>query len=106
LKDYARNHKKRKEYVQQPGLLMVGVDLRKVKHSAYMGTKKGISCRRLGFTHTQEGFKRFENVLRESMFKTRAEEMMSNRNCPITAQGHSFGGQNLFEIPLGRSLSP
>ena len=30
LKNYARNHKKRKEYVQHPGLLMVGVDVSKV----------------------------------------------------------------------------
>jgi len=26
LRDYARNHRKRKEYVQHPGLLLVGVD--------------------------------------------------------------------------------
>ena len=29
LKDYARNHKKRKDYVQQPDLLMVVVDVTK-----------------------------------------------------------------------------
>jgi len=27
LKDYGRNQKKRKEYIQQNGLLLVGVDL-------------------------------------------------------------------------------
>ena len=32
LKDHARNHKKRKGYVQQPGLLMVGVYVSKTKH--------------------------------------------------------------------------
>ena len=31
LKDYARNHKKRKEYVQHPGLLLVGVDVSEEK---------------------------------------------------------------------------
>jgi hypothetical protein len=31
LKDYARNHRKRKEYVQHPGLLLVGVDVSKEK---------------------------------------------------------------------------
>lgn len=36
LKNYARNHKKRKGYVQQPGLLMVGADVSKVKHDAYL----------------------------------------------------------------------
>ena len=39
LKDYARNQKKRKDYVQQPDLLMVGVDVSKVKHDACMGTQ-------------------------------------------------------------------
>ena len=28
LKDYGRNHKKRKEYIKQSGLLLVGVDVR------------------------------------------------------------------------------
>lgn len=37
LKDYARNHKKRKDYVQQIGLLMVGGDVSKAKHEACMG---------------------------------------------------------------------
>jgi len=36
LKDYARNYKKRKDSVQQPDLLMVGVDGSKVKHDAYL----------------------------------------------------------------------
>ena len=31
LKDYARNHRKRKEHVQQPGLLLVGVNVSKEK---------------------------------------------------------------------------
>ena len=34
LKDYARNHRKRKEYVHQPGLLLIGVDVSKAKHDA------------------------------------------------------------------------
>ncbi len=32
LKDYGRNQKERKEYVKQSGLLLVGVDVSKVKH--------------------------------------------------------------------------
>ena len=28
LKDYGRNHKKRKEYIKQSGFLLVGVDVR------------------------------------------------------------------------------
>ncbi|MBU4344331.1 MAG: hypothetical protein L6247_07925 [Desulfobacteraceae bacterium] len=34
LKNYGRNHKKRKEYIQQSGLLLVGVDVSKAKHDA------------------------------------------------------------------------
>jgi len=56
LKDYAKNHKKRKYYIQQLGLLMVGVDVIKVKHSAYLGTQAGVMCRKLGFTNTCNGF--------------------------------------------------
>ncbi len=56
LKDYARNHKKRKDYVQQPDLLMVGVDVSNVKHDAYLWTKAGIICRKLGFTNRRERF--------------------------------------------------
>ncbi len=32
LKDYAPNPKRRKEYVQQPGLLLVGIDVSKTMH--------------------------------------------------------------------------
>ena len=46
LKDYARNHKRRKEYVQQPGLLLVGVDVSKSKHDACIGTQAGVICRK------------------------------------------------------------
>jgi hypothetical protein len=34
LKDYGRSHKKRKEYVDQLGLLLIGVDISKAKHDA------------------------------------------------------------------------
>ena len=33
-KDYGRNQKKRKEYIKQIGLLLVGVDVCKAKHDA------------------------------------------------------------------------
>ena len=38
-KDYARNHKKRKDYVQQTGLLMAEVDVRKLKHDVCLGNQ-------------------------------------------------------------------
>ena len=31
LKNYGRNHKKRKEYIHQSGLLLAGVDVSKAK---------------------------------------------------------------------------
>ena len=34
LKSYGRNQKKRKEYIHQSGLLLVGVDVSKSKHDA------------------------------------------------------------------------
>jgi transposase len=69
LKEYGRNANKRKEYVHQPNLLLVGVDVSKAKHSACMGTQTTMSCRKLEFTHTREGFKRFEQTLRVHMVK-------------------------------------
>ena len=48
LKDYGRNHKKRKEYIKQGGLLLVGVDVSKAKHDACIGTLEGVRCR-IGF---------------------------------------------------------
>ena len=62
LQEYGRNANKRKEYVHQPDLLLVGVDVSKAKHSACMGTQTTMSCRKLEFTHTREGFQRFEQT--------------------------------------------
>ncbi len=41
LKDYGRNHKERKEYIHQSGLLLDGVDVCKAKHDAFMGALEG-----------------------------------------------------------------
>jgi len=56
LKDYARNEKRRKEYVQQPGLLVVGVDLSKSKHNDCIGTQAGVICRKFELIQCREGF--------------------------------------------------
>ena len=45
LKDYGRNQKKRKEYIKQSGLLLVGVDVSKAKHDACIGSLEGVRCR-------------------------------------------------------------
>lgn len=39
LKDYGRNPKKRKEYIQQSGLLLIGIDVSKAKQDACIGLK-------------------------------------------------------------------
>ena len=42
LTEYGRNPHTRKAYVQQPDLLMVGVDVSKAKHIACLGTRIGV----------------------------------------------------------------
>jgi transposase len=76
LTEYGRNPNKRKEYVHQPGLLLVGVDVSKAKHSACLGTHTTVSCRKLEFTHTREGFRRFEQTLRAHLVKNKCQRML------------------------------
>jgi transposase len=77
LKEYARNPQKRKAYVQQPGLLLVGVDVSQAKHRACIGTQIGINYRKLAFTHRREGFQRFEQTLRDCLVKNRCGRLLS-----------------------------
>jgi transposase len=67
LKEYGRNPQKRKAYVQQPDLLLVGVDVSKAKHSACIGPQTAMNCRKLEFTHTREGFRRLEQTLKDQL---------------------------------------
>ncbi len=76
LKEYGRNPNKRIEYVYQPDLLLVGVDVSKAKHRACMGTQTTMSCRKLEFPHTREGFKRFKQPLRVHMVKTGGQRIL------------------------------
>jgi transposase len=76
LTEYGRNPDKRKEYVHQPDLLLVGVDVSKAKHSACLGTQTTVSCRKLEFTHTREGFRRFEQTLRAHLVKNQCQQML------------------------------
>ena len=76
LQEYGRNPNKRKEYVHQPDLLLVGVDVSKAKHSACLGTQTTVSCRQLEFTHTREGFRRFEQTLRAHLVKNKCQRML------------------------------
>jgi len=52
LKEYGRNANKRKEYVSQPDLRLVGVDVSTATHKACLGTQTTMRCRTLEFTHT------------------------------------------------------
>jgi transposase len=76
LKDYARNPRKRKEYVQQPGLLLIGVDISKAKHDACIGTRNGIITRKLTFAHCREGFQMFEKAIRKNIFKAKCRRVL------------------------------
>ena len=54
LTEYGRDSQKRKAYVHQPDLLLVGVDVSKAKHNACLGTQTIISCRKLEFPQRHE----------------------------------------------------
>jgi transposase len=76
LTEYGRNPNKRKAYVHQPHLLLVGVDVSKAKHNACLGTQTTMSCRKLEFTHTREGFRRFEQTLKDHLVKNRCQRLL------------------------------
>ena len=76
LQEYGRNPNKRKEYVHQTDLLLVGVDVSKAKHNACLGTQTTMSCRKLEFTHTREGFRRFEQALKVHLVKNGRQHIL------------------------------
>jgi Transposase len=63
LTEYGRDPHTRKEYGHQPALRLVGVDVSQAQHNACLGTQTLMSCRKLAFPHTREGFQRFEPPL-------------------------------------------
>ncbi len=67
LQDYARNPTRRKAYVQQPALLLVGLDVSKTTHDACLGTHEGIGYRKRTCMHSREGFRMFESVVIQQM---------------------------------------
>jgi len=60
LKDYDRNHEKRKEYIKQSRLLLAGIDLSKAKHDACIGALECVRFRNV---------KKMWNLLYEIMVK-------------------------------------
>ncbi len=72
IKDYGRNHQKRKQYVSQPDLLLVGVDVSKAKHDAsFAKTNHTIS-----FNNNREGFQHFEKIIRKNVAKTTSRKVL------------------------------
>jgi len=45
LKDYDRNHQKRKEHIYQSGLLLAEEDVSRAKQDACIGTLEGVRCK-------------------------------------------------------------
>jgi transposase len=76
LHEYGRNPDKRKAYVNHPDLLLVGVDVSKAKHHACMGTQTTMSCRKLAFTHTRDGFRRFAQALQAHLVKNGRQRIL------------------------------
>jgi hypothetical protein len=76
LPEYGRDPHTRKAYVHHPALLLVGVDVSQAKHHACLGTQTILSCRKLAFPHTREGFQRFAQTLRNHLGKTRGQRLL------------------------------
>ena len=91
LQEYGRNPYKRKEYIYHPDLLLVGVDVSKAKHNACMGTQTTMSCRKFGFTHTREGFRRFAQILKAHLDQNGRQHIL------IAMEPSGIYGQALYE---------
>jgi transposase len=64
LKDYGRKQTQRKEFVQNPKLLIIGIDISKNSHSACFGTNAMIVSKKFDFKNSREGFQKFESYIR------------------------------------------
>lgn len=76
LKDYARNHNKRKEYIGQPDLLLIGIDVSKDKHDACVGRVGGVIRKKLEFKNSRAGFKFFEETVRQLLFQQKCRRVL------------------------------
>jgi hypothetical protein len=76
LTEYGRTPQKRKEYVYQPALLLVGVDVSKATHKAGRGPQTTMSGRTLDLTHTREGCRRLAQPLTAHRVKNGARRIL------------------------------
>jgi transposase len=76
FKDYGRNPKLRKPFVQSEGLLIVGVDIGKSKHTACFGTNIKVISRQFDFKHCRQGFTAFEKRIRSLRFKSKSKRVL------------------------------
>jgi transposase len=67
------------------------VDVSHAKHRACIGTQTGINCRKLAFTHCREGFRLFEQTLREQLITH------SGRRLLIAMEPSGIYWQGLYE---------
>ena len=83
--------------MQQPDLLLIGIDVSKAKHDACIGTRKRVIQRKLTFVHSREGFQLFETVIRKTMFKYKLKRVliaiipMNRDNRPASPRSSAFG---------------
>lgn len=76
LKDYARNHNRRKEYIGQPDLLLIGIDVSKAKHDGCVGTTRGVIRKKLEFMNDREGYRYFEETIRQILFQQKCRRVL------------------------------
>jgi len=76
FKACARSIQGRRQFIQQEGLLLVGVDVSKSKHDACLGTQAGIMTRKLTFANDREGFDRLEEALRTHLRRIQGRQVL------------------------------
>lgn len=76
FKDYGRNPKLRKVFVESERLLIVGVDIGKASHTACLGTRHKVLIRKFNFAHSRAGFSAFEKRIRSLRFKSKSKRVL------------------------------
>jgi hypothetical protein len=74
LKDYGRKSGLRKEFVQNPNLLTIGVDISKGSHSACFGTRANVLTKKYDYANSRDGFQKFEAHIRSLCNRNACEQ--------------------------------